>query len=66
MRPRRSRITLSFWPFARFTLKSRYRSRVPRDSCRAHASTTRLLDLVAWARLPDPPAMGLPTRFARL
>eukprot|EP00959_Pyramimonas_sp_CCMP1952_P323510 6770013-Pyramimonas_sp.AAC.1 len=27
----------------------------PRDSCRTHASATRLLDLVAWARLPDPP-----------
>eukprot|EP00959_Pyramimonas_sp_CCMP1952_P275850 5765918-Pyramimonas_sp.AAC.1 len=31
-----------------------------------HASVTRLLDLVAWARLPDVPAMGQPTRSACL
>eukprot|EP00959_Pyramimonas_sp_CCMP1952_P434092 9090187-Pyramimonas_sp.AAC.1 len=66
MRPRRSGISLSLRHFSRFTWESRYRSRFPCDSCRTHASVTCLLDQFAWARLPDLPAMGLPTRSARL
>eukprot|EP00959_Pyramimonas_sp_CCMP1952_P310906 6506464-Pyramimonas_sp.AAC.1 len=65
MRPLRSGITLSFWLLSRLTQELRCRS-FPRDSCRTHAPATRLLGLVAWARLPDLPTMGLPTRSARL
>eukprot|EP00959_Pyramimonas_sp_CCMP1952_P307270 6431350-Pyramimonas_sp.AAC.1 len=39
--------------------RSGYRSR-PRNSCSTHASATRLFDLAAWARLPDPPVRVYP------
>eukprot|EP00959_Pyramimonas_sp_CCMP1952_P474335 9503283-Pyramimonas_sp.AAC.1 len=47
--------------FSRCSWESRYRSSSPRGSCCSHASATRLLDMTAWARLPDPPAKVYPS-----